>query len=40
VAMLRNLKFATQRMRLYAVTQSSEQLLGEYTFNHEPWGTR
>jgi hypothetical protein len=40
VAILRNLKFATQRMRLYAVTQSSERLLGEYTFNHEPWGTR
>ena len=40
VAVLRNLKFATQRMRLYAVTPSSERLLGEYTFNHEPWGTR
>jgi hypothetical protein len=40
VAVLRNLKFATQRMRLYAVAPSSERLLGEYTFNHEPWGTR
>ena len=40
VAVLRSLKFATQRMRLLAVTPSSERLLGEYTFNHEPWGTR
>jgi hypothetical protein len=40
VAVLRNLEFATQRMRLYAVAPSSERLLGEYTFNHEPWGTR
>jgi hypothetical protein len=40
VAVLRNLRFATQRMRLYAVAPSSERLLGEYTFNHEPWGTR
>jgi len=37
VAMLRNLGTATHRMRLFAVTPSSERLLGEYTFNHEPW---
>ena len=39
-ALLRPLRFATQRMRLYAVTPEAERLLGEYTFKHEPWGTR
>jgi len=37
VAMLRSLGTATHRMRLLAVTPSSERLLGEYTFNHERW---
>lgn len=37
VALLRSLGSATQRMRLLAVTPSSEQVIGEYTFNHEPW---
>lgn len=40
VAMLRSLGAATHRMRLLAVTPSSERLLGEYTFNHEPWDAR
>ena len=37
VALLRSLKVATQRMRLISVTPSAEQVIGEYTFNHEPW---
>lgn len=37
VALLRSLKVATQRMRLLAVTPSSERVIGEYTFNHRPW---
>lgn len=39
-AMLRTLGFATQRMRLFAVTPGAERLVAEYTFHHEPWGTR
>ncbi len=39
-ALLRPLSFATQRMRLFAVTPSAQRLIGEYTFNHEPWGSR
>lgn len=37
VALLRSLGTATHRMRLLAVTPTAERLLGEYTFNHEPW---
>ena len=38
VAVLRRLNVASQRMKLLAVTADSERLLGEYTFNHSPWG--
>jgi hypothetical protein len=38
VAMVRKMSFATHRMRLLAVTPTSERVIGEYTFNHEPWG--
>ena len=31
---------STQWMRLYAVTLDSQRLVGEYTFNHTPWGAR
>jgi hypothetical protein len=37
-ATLRALGRTTQRMRLFAVTGDAERLLGEYTFNHTPWG--
>jgi hypothetical protein len=39
-ALLRPLGFATQRMRLYAVTPGAQRLIGEFTFDHEPWGAR
>ena len=38
-AFLKTLGVASQRMRLLAVTQESERVVGEYTFNHYPWGT-
>jgi hypothetical protein len=37
VATLRRLGQETQRLRLLAVTLDSERVLGEYTFNHQPW---
>jgi len=38
-AFLKTLGAASQRMRLLAVTQEAEREVGEYTFNHYPWGT-
>lgn len=29
----------TSRMRLVAVMQGAERVVGEYTFNHSPWGS-
>ena len=31
---------STQWTRLYAVTLDNDRLVGEYTFNHTPWGAR
>lgn len=39
-AMLRPLGVSTHRMRLFAVTPGEQRLLGEYTFEHEPWESR
>jgi hypothetical protein len=39
-ATLRTLGASTHRMRLLAVTPGEERLIGEFTFNHEPWGAR
>jgi hypothetical protein len=38
VAIIRGWKAATQRMRLVAVNLGAERVIGEYTFNHSPWG--
>lgn len=40
VALLRRLGHASQRIRLVAVTLGGERVIGEYTFNHAPWGAR
>ena len=37
---LKSLPVTTQHMRLLAVTRDAERCLGEYTFNHTPWGSR
>lgn len=37
-AQLKQMGAFIQRNRLYAVTLDSERLVGEYTFNHSPWG--
>jgi anti-sigma factor RsiW len=39
-AELKKMGVFQQRTRLYAVTLDSERLVGEYTFNHSPWGAR
>lgn len=39
-AMLRPLGVSTHRLRLFAVTPGEQRLLGEYTFEHEPWESR
>ncbi len=36
-AALRTLGTETQRMRLIAVTPGAERVIGEYTFNHQPF---
>jgi hypothetical protein len=36
-ALLKTWGVARQRVRLLAVTQGAERLVGEYTFNHSPW---
>lgn len=36
VAELRKLTFATQEVRLYAVEDTTERVIAEYTFNHSP----
>jgi hypothetical protein len=36
-ALLKTWGVAQQRVRLLAVGQGSERLVGEYTFNHAPW---
>jgi hypothetical protein len=38
VTLLRTLGHATQRIRLVAVENGSERVLGEYLFNHSPYG--
>jgi hypothetical protein len=35
---VRALPKVTSRMRLVAVAQGAERVVGEYTFNHSPWG--
>jgi len=37
IGMLRALPATTLRMRLLAVDNGRERILGEYTFNHTPW---
>jgi len=37
IARLRALPATTQRMRLVAVGQGAERVVGEYTFHHSPW---
>jgi hypothetical protein len=37
--LLREMGTSTHRMRLFAVTPDEQRLLGEYTFEHEPWGS-
>ena len=37
IAGIRALPATTLRIRLLAVAPGSEQMLGEYTFNHTPW---
>jgi len=36
-ALLKTWNVAQQRVRLLAVAQDEERLIGEYTFNHAPW---
>lgn len=36
-AWLRHLSFATQHVKLLAVDEAGERVLGEYTFNHSPY---
>ena len=36
---VRALPKVTSRMRLVAVAQGAERVVGEYTFNHSPWGS-
>jgi putative zinc finger protein len=40
VALVRTMAASRQRMRLFAVGQSSERLLGEYGFDHSPHDPR
>jgi hypothetical protein len=39
VAELRRLAFATQRVQLLAVGDATERVIGDYTFNHSPYGS-
>jgi len=40
IGWLRSLPASTVRVRLLAVDESGERVVGDYTFNHAPFGTR
>jgi hypothetical protein len=37
---VRALSKQTSQMRLVAIDCQGERVIGEYTFNHTPWGAR
>jgi len=39
VTELRRFTFVTQRVQLFAVENATERVIGEYTFNHSPYGS-